>query len=100
MSRKYLLSQYEIWVGNYDLGQGYSPPKEPKKLATIEAPSFKIACVLYELRSKLKTIEGQIEKDRYISDQDLKWWYDIDKNYNPWIGPYFESYEEALESFK
>jgi hypothetical protein len=97
---RYPLRTFEIWVGYYHTDQGQRPPTEPKLLAKISAPSFKIACVLYELRRKLKHIELMCEKDMYIGTQDCKWFYDFNTNSNAWTGKYFETKDAALKTFK
>lgn len=96
---KYPTKEYEIWIGNYHLGQGYDPPNEPQLVGKIVAPNFKVACVLHELRSKLKSIEDRIEKDEYIDHQSCRWFYDFEQNRNSWTGKYYESRDEALKSF-
>lgn len=98
--RKFPLKKYQLWIGNYNLGQGYSAPTEPEMIAEIEAPNFKIACVLHELRTALKGIEGMIATDQYVDQQSCRWFYDFDTNRNSWTGKYFETKEEAQDSFR
>ena len=99
MERKYPIKEYEIWIGNYSLGEGYTSPSEPVIVDKIIAPNFKVACVIYELKSSLKSIEQGIKKDEYIDPQSCKWFYNFDKNENSWTGKYFKSKQEALKSF-
>ena len=90
---------YEIWIGDYSLGQGSNGPMEPERVATIESVNFKTACIKYELTSKLERIvEG--EKLNNLNSQDYPWWFDENKVSNSWTGKYYETEEEAWESFK
>jgi hypothetical protein len=99
MGRRYPLKKYQLWIGSYHLGQGYDASTEPQLLDEIEATDFKVACVLHELRRSLKSIEGMIAKDQYVDHQSCRWFYDFDKNANSWTGKYFETKEEAQQSF-
>ena len=96
------MKKYEIWIGNYHLGQGYDPSISPMKLAEIEATSFKIACVIYEHQSIIDSLKDRMAKgDTYIEDVHFgSWYYDPKTNSNGWTGKYFESKEEATNSFK
>jgi hypothetical protein len=93
--------KYEIWVGWYHLGQGYHPPSEPELIDTVEATSFKIACVLHEHQISIDTLRMQMDrKESYIEDAHFgRWYYNPKTNSNSWTGRYFESKEEALEGF-
>ena len=93
------LKQYEIWIGYYNMGQGYDPPKEPELVTIVGASSFVMACLKYELFSKLSSLSQMEEMGQYISEQDMEWWYNHKRNHNAWTGKYYESYEEALKSF-
>jgi hypothetical protein len=97
---KYPLTKYQIWIGSYDLGQGYSPSTEPQMIAEIEAPNFRVACVLYELRTALESIERRMKNDEYIDHQSCRWFYNFETNSNSWTGKYFQTKDEALNSFK
>lgn len=97
--KKYHLKLYQIWIGKYSLGQGYGDPCAPKLLAEIEAPSFKVACYIYELRNALRAVEEAIRSDKYVSDQYLEWFYRPGDNSNSWTGKYFETEEEAQLTF-
>lgn len=99
---KFELKKYEIWIGDHHLGQGYDPPTQPQKLDEIEAPSFKIACFIYELKSNLRSIEDRIARqDTYIEDIHFgTLYYNPEINGNSWTGKYFETREDALKSFK
>jgi hypothetical protein len=91
---------WQIWVGNYHLGQGYDPPNEPEMIAEVKAATFDLACLKYELRTSLNSIEERERKGEYIDFQSRRWFYDWDNNSNGWTGKYFETKEEALQSFK
>lgn len=95
------MKKYEIWIGNYHLGQGYDSPAEPEKVAEIEATSFKIACVLYEHHSAIEDLLRRMNRgDKYIEDIHFgRWNYNPETNSNSWIGKYYESREDALLSF-
>lgn len=97
---KYPLKKYEIWIGYYHFGQGCDPSTQPQMVAEIEAPNFKIACFIYELRTTLQSIEDNMNKDEYIDNPPARWCYDVYNNYNIWTGKYFETEQEAIESFK
>lgn len=98
---KPVMKKYEIWIGWYSLGQGYSLPVKPVKKAEIEATSFKIACVLYEHQKTIDSLKKQMkEGDTFIEDMHFGGWdYDVETNSNSWTGRYFESEEAALPSF-
>jgi hypothetical protein len=91
--------KFEIWIGNYHLGQGYGSSTEPELLAIIEASTFEIACLIYELDSKLKWLIGADAKGTRINANDIEWSYHARGNYNSWTGKYYSSKEEALKSF-
>ena len=94
------LEKFEIWIGDYHLGQGYSPPTEPELVATGTARDFETACLKYELMSKLQSIIEMEQAGQYIADGDKAWHYDHIDNRNSWTGKYYPSKEEALKSFK
>jgi hypothetical protein len=94
------MNNYEIWIGNYHLGQGFMPPTEPELLGTVMANSFEIACLKYELGGMLETIDRKDRNGEYISDQDKEWFYRWQTNYNSWTGKYYPTREEALKSFR
>lgn len=93
------MKEYEIWIWKYNLGQGYDPSTEPNMIAKVTASSFKIACLLHELRTKLNYIEGAESKQEWVDPQSCHWFYNFYTNSNSWCGPYFESKEEAQKSF-
>lgn len=93
------MKQYEIWIGNYHLGQGFHHDGNPEFLGTETASSFQVACLKYELRSKLKWLE-KVDGTMPINSQDVQWWYKPETNSNSWTGKYYETKEEALKSFK
>lgn len=92
--------EYEIWIGSYNLGQGYDPSTEPQFIAKVTAKDFKTACIKYELKSRLDFIEEQERKGEYITNQDYEWFYSPHTNSNSWTGKYYETKEEAQSSFK
>lgn len=94
----YPLNSYEIWIGYYHLGDGVASIA-PQMVSAIFAPSFKVACLLYELRSKLESIESMIQNDNYVDPQSCRWFYNFDTNSNDWTGKYFETEKEAKLSF-
>lgn len=97
--RIYPLHTYQIWIGNYNLGQGFGEPSAPQLLAEIEAPSFKVACYLYELQSSLASVSKTIAADAYVSEQEMNWFYRPGDNSNSWTGKYFETEAEAQLTF-
>jgi len=97
--RKYPLHKYEIWIGFYHWGQGEDPSEEPKLLAEVVAPNFNIACLIYELNSQLNRINYLMKADEYVDKQSCRNFYNFDKNTGA-AGKYFETKEEALETFK
>jgi len=94
------IKKWQIWIGSYSLGQGYSEPSEPNMIAEVEAATFDLACLKHELLSKLKFIEEKESKGEYIDFQSRRWFYNWDSNSNSWGGKYFETREDALKSFK
>lgn len=94
------MKEYEIWLGEYNLGQGYDTTTEPDMIGKVTASSFKIACLLYELRTKLQYIENAESKGEWVDPQSCHWFYNFYTNSNSWSGPYYESREDALKSFK
>lgn len=92
------MSKYEIWIGYYSLGQGMSDSTEPNMIAEEEAIDFEVACLKYELKSKLTSIEEQ-EKQGYVDSQSKEWFYYWKDNSNGWTGKYYKTRQEALKSF-
>ena len=45
--------KYEIWTGNFSLGQGYHGGESPEKVGEEEAISFKVACIKHSLKKRL-----------------------------------------------
>lgn len=88
---------YEIWTGYY--WRVGSLPKKPELQATIEALDFKSACMKYELKSRLESIELQ-EKQGYVNKQSYIDFYNPDTQTNDWCGKYYPSKEEAQKSFE
>lgn len=94
------MAKYEIWIGNYHLGQGYDPPTEPELVGKVVAPSFKVACWVYELESTLQHVRQRIDQGQNIEDIHFgKLYYDPKTNSNSWTGKYYQTKEEALKSF-
>lgn len=96
------MKKYEIWLGDYHLGQGCDPPSKPEKVAEIEATSFKIACLIYEHERAIKSLQQRMERgDTYIEDVHFgRWNYRPESNSNSWTGKYYESKQEAWQSFR
>lgn len=98
-NRGKLIKKWQIWIGNYTLGQGYGDPTEPQMITEVEAATFDLACLKYELSSMLKSIEEREKKGEYIDFQSRRWFYNWDNNSNSWTGKYFETKEAAQQSF-
>jgi len=96
------VKKFDIWIGWFHLGQGHHPPSEPEKVATVEATTFKIACWLHELESQAKSIrERMVQPNAYVEDAHFgSLYYNPKTNSNGWVGKYYETREEALETFK
>lgn len=60
--------------------------------------SFKAACYKYELRSLLESIIRQ-EGGGYVGEQSLQVFYHPQELRNDWTGKYFETEEEAWQTF-
>lgn len=93
------IKKWQIWIGNYHLGQGYDASIEPSMIAEVEAATFDLACLKYELSSMLKSIEEREKKGEYIDFQSRRFFYNWDNNSNSWTGKYFETKEAAQQSF-
>jgi hypothetical protein len=93
------MKEYEIWIGRYDLGQGYDPSTEPTFIAKVSAINFKVACLKHELERMLEHIKRCEITGEYLDNQSCEWFYNFQTNSNSWTGPYFESKEEAKKSF-
>jgi len=93
------MKKYEIWIGDYHLGQGFHHNGKSEKVGEEVASNFQIACLKYELRSKLLFLEKYDDGKKYVSPQDCTWWYNPETNSNSWTGKYYESKEEADKSF-
>jgi len=88
--------KYQIWIGQYNLGQGYGDQlKEPFLAGTIEAYTFKIACCIHEHEQALKFLRDKMVEDIHFG----VWYYNPNTNSNSWTGKYFETREEALKTF-
>lgn len=99
---KPMLKWYEIWLGWYHLGQGSHPPTKPEKVGEIEATDFEVACCIYEHQLAIESLmRRMLAGDTYIKDIHFGTWnYNPKTNSNSWTGKYYQSYEEALNSFK
>lgn len=93
------MQDWQIWIGFYSLGQGYDETTKPQLLDTVKASSFGVACLLLELRHKLKWLENAESDGKYIDSQSCHWWYHYETNSNDWTGKYFETEEQAWGSF-
>lgn len=90
--------RYQIWIGNYHLGQGYDPPAAPELIAVIWSCNFKLACYEYETQQRMGMIqwsklEGKEDIHTYVNQ------YDPEKMINRWLGKYYESEADAWKSF-
>lgn len=95
-----VFKDYQIWIGDYDLGQGYGRQTDkPTLVATVNAIAFDIACLKYELRQSLEGIERQ-EKEGYVDNQTRNFHYNWRDNRNSWTGRYFETEKEAWTTFR
>jgi len=96
------MAAYEIWIGNYHLGQGSHPPSEPELVGRVVAPNFPTACYIYELETHLNYICQKVEEgvDTSYDKGYMQWNYDPKTNSNSWTGPYYQTKEEALKSFQ
>ena len=56
------IKKWQIWVGSYHLGQGHHGSTQPEMIAEIEAQTFDLACLKYELSSMLRSIEERERK--------------------------------------
>ncbi len=99
------MKTFEIWTGNYSLGQGYHQGESPEKVGEETAISFTVACIKYELKERLKFIEsiekrpwGNSEKD--IIDVGLNFELNLETLSQPWICGYYETKEEAFKTFQ
>lgn len=92
------MRKYEIWVGYYHLGQGHHGSSKSVKVGEEMAATFQLACLQYELRSKLKFLEEYPHPER-LTKQDCNWWYNPETNSNSWTGKYYETKEQADKSF-
>jgi len=103
-SQKTAMKKYEIWTGNYSLGQGSHQGETPEKVGEEMAISFKVACIKYELKARLKfidTMEGRMwgNSEKGILSVGLNFELDLDTLLQPWIGGYYETKEDALKTF-
>jgi hypothetical protein len=94
-----IMKEYEIWVGLHHLGQGWDPTTEPTRVGKEVGINFQVACLKHELKTKLRSIEEQ-ELEGYVQQQSMEWFYYWHDNSNGWTGKYFETREEALQTFK
>lgn len=93
--------EWEIWIGDYHLGQGHHGPTAPEMVGKVKATSFKIACIIYEHQSQIDSLKARMERgDTYIDDIHLgHWYYKPEYNGNSWTGKYYETKEDAQKSF-
>jgi hypothetical protein len=93
------IQTWEIWIGNYHLGQGSTPPDAPEKVAVIEATTFKLACVLYEHQSAIEHILKSCREGKGEDIHTGVWYYQPGRNANSWTGQYYQTEEQAWQSF-
>lgn len=97
------MKRYEIWIGFVGAwGQGDHDSVKPQKLGEVEATSFKIACCIYEHESAVKSLRERMEHgNTYIEDNWFgHWGYNPKDNSTFYLGKFFETEEEAWETFK
>lgn len=97
------MRKFEIWTGNYSLGQGYHQGESPKKVGEEIAINFTVACMKHELRERLKFIELLEKRGNQTDDiisTGLKFDLDLNTLTQSWIGGYYESKEKALKTFE
>ena len=93
------VKKYELWLGHYILNDGLPEVTKPNKVATIVAASFKMACLKYELTVKMTGILEAEKVGQPLDDQSCNWFYDYLINRNNFTGHYFETEDEAWETF-
>ena len=101
--KKPSLKKYEIWIGYVPAwGQGDHASVKPQKIGEVEATSFKIACCIYEHQNHIDTLKMRMELgDTYIEDAWFgHWGYNPKDNSTMYLGKYFETEEDALQTFK
>lgn len=97
------MEKFEIWTGNYSLGQGYHQGESPEKVGEEVAVNFTVACMKYELKKRLEFIELLEKRGNQIEDiisTGLKFDLNLQSLSQPWIGGYYQSKEEALKTFR
>lgn len=97
------MKKFEIWTGNYSLGQGYHQGESPEKVGEEMAINFTVACMKYELKRRLEFIETLEKRGNQTDDiisTGLKFALDLQSLSQPWIGGYYESQESALKTFR
>lgn len=85
---------YEIWRGLSPYYKGV--PQEPEFLGTVNAPSFKQACFIYELERTLDFASSNVLR----FENDFKIHFNPNTISNTWVGNYYQTQEEAEESLK
>lgn len=93
-------NNYQIWIGSYHLGQGFDESTEPQMVGEEIAINFQVACFKHQVKTTLESVEMQEKIYGIVQHQSMEWFYNRGTNSNGWTGKYFESREEALESFK
>lgn len=96
------LKKYEIWTGNYSLGQGMSGGEKPEKVGEEIAINFTVACIKHELKERLKFIELLEKRGNQTDDiisTGLNFDLDLKTLSKSWIGGYYQSEQDALKSF-
>lgn len=97
------MKNFEIWTGNYSLGQGYHQGESPEKVGEEIAINFTVACMKHELRERLKFIELLEKRGNQTNDiisTGLKFDLNLETLSQSWIGGYYESEEGALKTFR
>lgn len=91
---------WEIWRGQYDLGQGMGKQLiEPEKLAEIYASSFQCACLKYVLQESINYLDRTEDEEKMPDLDRWSWDYNHKECIETWSGRLFSSREEALKTF-
>lgn len=93
------VKKYEIWIGHYNLNDGMPEPAKPQKMATVVGATFKMACLKYELGVKMNHVLNCENLGQPADDLSCNWHYDYLVNRNTYTGHYFESEDDAWETF-
>jgi len=95
------MKKYEIWIGRRFQEMGDDLTQKPELIDIVWATSFRIACYIHVLENALDNIKFQMGNRGYIEDIHFgHLYYNPKENSQDWIGKFYKSEEEALESYK